>query len=888
MSANGPVLRALLAIVEAAAWLAPKSRRREWRRQWRADLVHEWRWRSAHPRGAAHRARLLPQLTGALRHALWLRMHVRRIEMITHDLRYGWRLMLRRPGFTAIAVLTLGLGIGANVTIFSWIDSTLRRQMRGVPHADRFVAMNGTTRTRADLGFSYLDVLDYRARRPDSVEDVIAFAFTPMNLRTTGDPQRAFGQLVTGNYFAALGIQPALGRLIDLADDRTRNGQPVAVVSHNFWRRRFATDPGIVGRAVTLNGRAFTIVGVAPAGFRGTEPYLNLDVWVPMRMQPALLGDDRLERRGISWLEAMVKLKPGVSIARAQGELDAVAAGLASTYPQDAGRGVALSELWRAPTSGGPAVAAVMGVQMAVAGVVLLIACANVANLLIARAAGRQRETAVRLSLGASRGRLVQQLLTESTLLALAGGAAGLAIAYWTKDFVRWIVPPVPLPNDIDPSLNGPVLGFAVAVTVASVLVFGLVPAMQGSLSSVAAALKEAAGTLTAPRRSGRVRKTLVVAQVALSLMLLVSAGLFLRSLANTQAVDPGFSIRSGVLASVDLLPAGYDEARGRTFYRELLTRTRELPGVEAASIIGKMPLSFGGTGSFLVQIDGYTPAPNEQIDVWYSRVGSDFLRTMGIGLVEGRDIAERDTPEMPEIAVANETLARRYFAGRSAIGGRVRIGSRVVQIVGIARDGKYSQITESPRPFLYVPAAQWYRPDAVLIVRAANPAAVPRQLHDVVRALDGNVPLFDVRTIAQHLEIASFMQRMVATLLAAFGGLALILATVGLYAVIAAIALQRTAEFGMRMALGATPRDIVLLILKQGVGMTLVGVALGLAGALAVTRLFDSLLVGVSTVDAASFAGTTALLVLVAVAASYVPARRAAATDPLQALRAE
>jgi len=882
------LLRVLLAIVDIGSRLAPPSRRRAWRRQWRADIVHEWRWRSRHPRGASSPASLLPRAAGALRHAFWLRLHVRHLETITQDLRYGWRTMARQPGFTAVAALTLGLGIGANVTMFSWVDSSLRRQIRGVPDAGRYVALNGTTRTRADLGFSYPDFADYRAHRPESVEDLIAFTFAPMNLRTSGDPQRIFGQLVSGNYFTALEVRPAIGRL--LAGDDRRETDAAAVLSYAFWQRRFGGDPSIVGRAITLNGRVFTIAGVAPPEFRGTEPYLSLDVWVPLALESSILGDgDRIDRRGFSWLEVLVKLKRGATLTRAQKDLDVVAAALASTYAQDAGRGVVLAELWRAPTSGGPAVAAVMGVQMAVAGVVLLIACANVANLLIARAAGRRRETAVRLTLGASRGRLVQQLLTESTLLAVAGGACGLALAYWTKDAVRWFVPPAPLPIEIDPALNSAVLLFAVGVTAASVAAFGLVPAMQGSLSSVAAALKEAAGTLTSAPRGGRMRKTLVIAQVALSLVLLVSAGLFLRSLANAQAVDPGFSMRSGVLASIDLLPAGYDAPRGRAFYRALLARVRDLPGVDGATLAAKVPLSFGGSGSFLVQIDGYAPAANEQIDVSYNRVGSDYLRTMGIRLVSGRDFTDRDTAETADVGIVNETLARRYFAGRDPIGGRIRVGARAVQVVGVARDGKYALITESPRPFMYVPSDQWYRGDAVLVVKtAAGPAPIVRPLHDAVRALDANVPLFDVRTMAQHLEIASFMQRMVATLVGAFGALALALASVGLYGVVAAMAAQRTPEIGMRMALGATRRDIVSLIIRQGAGMVAIGIAIGLTGALGAARLFSGLLIGVSATDPSSFTATTALLVVVALAASYLPARRAASIDPLQALRNE
>jgi len=809
--------------------------------------------------------------------------------MITQDIRYGWRLMVRKPAFTMVAVLTLGLGIGANVTMFSWVQSTMQRQIHGVPDGDRLLVLNGTTRTRNDLSLSYPDFVDYRTRRPETIEDVIVSTLAPMNLRTNGDPQRVFGQLVSGNFFDALGVRPILGRTFLPEEDKTPNAHPVVVLSHNFWQRRFAGDPSIVGRTVTLNGRGFTVIGVGPPGFRGTQTYLNLDLFVPMMMQSSVTsGGDRLSVRGNSWLEAMVKLKPNVTIGRAQADLDLVARDLAAAYADDKGRGVKLYELWRAPTSGGPAVAAVMGIQLAVAGVVLLIACANVGNLLLARAATRQRETAVRLTLGASRVRLVQQLLTESTLLALAGGVCGLAIAYWTKDLVRWFVPPSPLPIEMNPALGMPVLLFAVAVTGVSILAFGLVPALQGS-STVGAALKESSGSVSSSPRRVRLRQALVVAQVALSLVLLVSAGLFLRTLQNAQSVDPGFSTRTGVLAAVDLLPAGYDATRGRAFFRDALARVREIPGVDAASLTSRLPLGFGGGSDFGATIDGYTPAPNEEITLYYSRVGSDYLKTMGIPLVAGREFTERDTSDRPDVGIINETVARRYFGGRDPIGGRIHIGQRTVEVVGIARDGKYGTITEAPRAFMYLPVQQFYRADAVLLVKTrGNPADLVPRLHEVFRTLDANVPLFDVRTIAEHLEVAVFIQRMVASLLGAFGALALVLATVGLYGVIAAIAVQRTPEIGMRMALGATRRDIVSLILKQGLGMTLMGIGIGLAGALALTRLFKSLLVGVSATDATSFAVTTILLVTVALAVAYLPARRAARIDPLQALRNE
>ena len=446
-----------------------------------------------------------------------------------------------------------------------------------------------------------------------------------------------------------------------------------------------------------------------------------------------------------------------------------------------------------------------------------------------------------------------------------------------------------PLPIDINTELNVDVMLFAAAITLATSVLFGLVPALQGAASSVMTALKESATAVTATPRRARARKALVVAQVALSLILLVSAGLFLRTLMNAQSADPGFSTRNGLLVAIDLQPAGYDALRGRAFFRDMLARVRETPGVEAASVAARMSLGFSGNSDMGATIDGYTPAPNEEVSLYYNRVSSDYLKTLGIGLVAGREFTDLDTPERPDVAIVNETLARRYFAGRDPIGGRIRLGARQLQVVGIARDGKYSQITENPRPFIYLPAQQWYRGDAVLIVKTAgDPGAIVPHLHQVFGALDANVPLFDVRTIAEHLESAVFMQRMVASMLTAFGALALLLATVGLYGVIAALAAQRTPEIGMRMALGASRGDIVSLILKQGIGMTLTGIAFGLAGAFAITRLFKSLLIGVSAADGISFAGTTLLLVLVALAACYLPARRASRIDPLQALRNE
>ena len=885
-------LRRLLRVVDALRWLAPASRRREWRRQWRADLWHQWAWLDRRPHGARDRLDVAARLGGAARHALWLRTNERTLDMISHDLRYGWRMMLRRPGFTIAAVLMLGLGIGANVAIYSWVEALLLHPMPGVADADRFVVLTGATRARNDLSTSWPNFVDIRTQRPASIEDLVASRNLALNIRTHDEAQRIWGMLVSANYFDVLGVKPALGRGFLPEDDRAPEASPVAVFSHAYWQTHLGGDPSILGRTVQLNGRAFTVVGIAPPRFRGHAAALGFDVWVPMMMQKTVMAGDRLGDRGTRWLQVLVKRKPDVSLARAQGDFDVIGRNLAAadpgSNPPGDERRLLLSPLWRAPGTAAGVLLPLLSLLMAVVAVVLLIVCANVANLLLARAAGRQRETAVRLALGAKRSRIVQQLLTENLLLAAAGGAVGAVLAFWTADLLKTFIPPTG-PLAIDTTMNGRALAFAMLATLGSALVFGLAPAWQGSSSNLVTSLKDGAATLSSSPRKTRLRHALVAAQVALSLMLLVSAGLFVQTLRNAQTLDVGFSTRSGLLASVDLLPAGYDEPRGTALFRELLRRLRDVPGVQGATLTRTLPLNLGGGSDTFVAIDGYTPAGNEALTAYYTQVGSDYTRTLGVRVIEGRDLSDRDAGGGVNVGLINETMARRYWSGRRAIGGKIRTMGRDVEVVGIVADGKYATVTEPPRNFMYLSVQQWYRPDTSLVVKTdGDPVAVLPAVRRAIREIDPNLALFDTRTIAEHLDLALFVQRIAATLLGGFGALALLLATIGLYAVVAFGVSQRTPEIGMRMALGATRADIVGLVLKQGLWVTLVGVVLGVAGSLAVTRLFKSQLVGVGATDAASFAATCTLLLLVALAATYLPARRAASIDPLRALRQE
>jgi predicted permease len=658
-------------------------------------------------------------------------------------------------------------------------------------------------------------------------------------------------------------------------------------VSHAFWSRTLNGDPAAVGRAITVNGQALTVIGVAPPDFHGSVAGLALDIYIPMTLQKQFISGDRLGQRGNSWLQVYGRLQPDASYARAQAGIAVAGARLANGYPEtNKGRELRAGRLSEDGASG--LLMPVMTTLMGVVGLVLLIACANVAGLLLARAAGRQREVAVRLAVGASRGRVIRQLLLENLLVAAAGGVAGLLLARWTSGLLRLFVPPTPYPIAFDPGLGPRVMLFAGALTALTAIVSGLLPALRGSRADVAVALKASAPASVGGAR-GRLRQVLVVSQVALSLLLLVCAALFLRSLGRARTMDTGYSARQGFVGAIDLLAGGYDQARGLAFYAQALARVAAVPGVERVSLTNALPLDISGGSDMSVDVDGYVPRENEPMHVYYTRVGPEYFPTLGVDIVQGRGIDARDVTGQPQVAVINETMARRYFQGRSAIGGILRFGSGPVTVIGVARDGKYGQLTEAPRSYLYLPILQSYRPDALILVRtAADPVAVFPAVQQALRALDPNLPLFDVRTIAEHRQISMFIPRMASTLLGLFGALALVLAVVGLYGVIAYAVTQRTREIGIRVALGAAREDVAWLVIRQGLSLAGVGLAVGLLLAAGAGRLLSSQLVGVSAVDPVSFVGTAVGLLIVCGAAAAIPARRAATLDPLVALRRE
>jgi macrolide transport system ATP-binding/permease protein len=881
-----------LALIWIALWEAvvPADRRATWRDQWRADLWHYWAWlctARVHPITA--RVRLYRRAFAALPHAFVLRIRDWSPHMISHDLRFAWRMIVRRPAFTIIAVAILGLGVGANATIFSWVETTLLRPLPGVQDQDQLVALRGTTMSRSDLSFSYPNFLDLRAARPEGLDDIIAFRGLALSLRSGGsEPVRVWGELVTPNFFDVLRVRIVRGRGFTPSDGQTPGREPVAVLGYRAWQQIFQGDETLVGRTLTVNGTPFTVIGIADEGFQGSLVGVALDVFVPITMQRAVLSGDRLGVRGNSFLQVFGRLSPNASIAKTRASLSVIGARLATSYPDaNGGRSIGVAPLWRNGASN--LLLPVMATLMGVVGVVLLIACANLAGLLLARAAGRQREIAVRLAMGASRSRLIRQFLIESLLLAAGGGIAGIALSYWTAGLLRTFIPPTPLPIGFSAGISPAVIGFSILVTFVAAVVFGLVPALRASRPDVSATLKDAGASLTSGAGRGRLRQTLVVAQVALSVVLLVCASLFARSLQRAQVSDPGFTLRQGLLASIDLLSNGYDEPRGIVFFQQLQQRLQAIPGIESASVTAALPLDLSGGSDMGVRIDGYDRAPGEEITAYYNRVGSRYFETMGIPLVAGRALDDRDVDGRELAVVINETMARHYWPNRSALGGIVRFGSGPARVVGIVKDGKYRRLNEEPRNYMYLAVSQYYRPDLVVLVRTkGDPSGALAAVQSQVRALDPALPLFDVRTMEEHLQFSVFLPRMISTLLGLFGVLALVLAVVGLYGVIAYSVAQRTREIGIRMALGAARGSVVRMVLRQGLVLTGVGLAIGLGLAIAAGRVLSGQLIGISATDPFSFIATIAALMIVALAASVIPARRAAALDPLVALRTQ
>jgi putative ABC transport system permease protein len=798
------------------------------------------------------------------------------IDALLQDLRYALRMLLRAPGFSAAAMLSLALGIGANTAIFSIVNAVFLRRLP-VAAPERLVRLY-TSDTR-NPGLNPTSLPNFRNYRDESRQvfsELAAYDWAPLNLASGGEPEMLFGQVVTANYFATLGVTPILGRGFRPAEEES--AEPVAILSHGLWTRRFAGEPGIVGRTIELNGLAFTVVGVAPREFTGLDTGVRPELWVPLGMHARAIPNDAEvfdDRRTLEF-SVFGRLRDGASVEQASAIVRAIGARLARTYPKEnesrAGDLLPLTAAALDPEFRGIARTA-GGMLMTIVGLVLLIACANVANLLLSRATARRREFAVRLSLGASRGRLVSQLLTESALLSVLAGAMGLALGNWAYALLLRI-PEMPVPLELSRGLDGRILGFTLAVSIAAGLLFGLAPALQATRPDTTSDLKDR-GDSDAGGRAGRLRSALVISQIALSLVALVGASLFVRSLQNAQRIDPGFDADRLAALSFNLGAQGYSPAQAEAFHRALLERAAAIPGVTSASLSTHLPLFGGGFGRtvFPEGTDGSSAGTFAMTNV----VGTRYFATMGIPLLKGRDLEETDRAGAPRVAVVNEAMAKRFWPQGDAIGRRFHFfGTETYEVVGIARDSKVWTIGEDPRPCAYLSFAQNEAQSVVLQVRAERPDAALAPLRRVVRELDPRLPVYGASTLRRRIELSLWAPRMAAGLLGSFGALALTIATVGLYGVMAFSVVRRTREIGLRV------------VMRRGLRLAMVGVVAGVVCGGVLGRLISSLLYSVTPWDAPTFTAVPLTLLAAALLATYLPARRATRVDPMAALRYE
>jgi len=806
------------------------------------------------------------------------------------DLRFGFRMLRRNPGFAIIAILCLTLGIGANAAVYSWMEGILFRPFPAVAQQDRLLVVAGTARgiSRFD-DVSWPDFNDFQ-RSCTLIDSFIVNKITGTTLSIGDRAERATGSIVSANYFAALGVRPVLGRGFEPVEDSGRNAHPVTVISYRTWQERFHGDPEIIGKTQRLDGVPFTIIGVAPDGFYGTFVGYAIQFWVPASMQEVFdVGGYKLEDRGARWIEGFVRLKPGVTREQAQAEISAVASRLENDYPAtNRGRGVRLIELWNHPFDKAGEMLPTLRVLLVVVILVLFIACANVGNLLLVRSLARQHEMSVRLAIGAGRGRLLRQLLTEGLILSSSGAVGGLLIAFW---FRRGLVPFFPAGGGVIVNLAGTidwrVLSLSLVVALLSTLMFALVPAIQTGKIDLATALKsESRGAMGSGGRS-RTRSSLVLVQVSLSFILLVGAGLLVQSLKQMRTASPGFSTQGVLTTGVNLLAAGYDAQRAKIFQDALIDRIQSVGGVESASYSRVRPFSYLPYSSAPIAVDGYQPPPGEQPTVLYNEVGPKYFATVGISLLSGREFTDTDNETAPLVVVVNETMAGQYWPGGDPLGKRLKVKDRWMRVVGVAKASQYRSLLETAQLFFYVPLKQ--NPSRLVILNIRTPldpgtmtAAMVREVH----ALDPDVASLEVITMREQIDRSTSSQQIAVMLLGVFGGLALLLAAIGLYGVISYAVSQSTRELGLRIAIGARPLDVFRLVISRGLVLTAGGILLGAAAALGLTRLIGDLLYKVNSRDPRAFGSAFLVMTIVSFAACFLPAWRATRIDPVRALR--
>jgi predicted permease len=826
------------------------------------------------------------------------------LETIAQDVRFAARTLRKNPGFTAVVVLTLALGIGANATVLCWLRNLVLRPLPGVAAQERLVVIA----SNEGSGNVSTDDLQDIAALKTVFAGATASQISSASLVVNRHPEWTAAQVVSADFFSVLGVHPLLGRTFLPNEDQKPGGNPVLVISERLWRRRFAASPDVLGQTVELNRHAFTIVGVVPDSFHGTMPPFTFDLWAPRSMIWEV-RNQRLDGRNRRGWCGLARLNPGVTLAQANAAVAALDAQLARSYP-DTNRSarhrvLPLSETpWGGQTIMGP----VLRLLLAVVGGVLLIVAANIASLLLARATVRQREIAIRLAAGASRARLVRLFLTESVLLAMLGGGLGLLFARWAIASLPYFLPKLSVPAFLEFRLDAATLGLTLLITLATGIVFGLVPALQASRSDLNTILKEGGRTAASGAAQHRLRSVLVIAEIALALVLLVSAGLCVKGLDRARQVDFGFATDHVLLANLQIGMNGYTPETGPAFYRQARARLATLPGVEEAAFASWFPLGLSGCKGFGVWVDGYLRTPGEDPTCEFAIISPRYFAAMRIPLLAGRDFTDQDDAVAPDVAIVNQAFAQKFWPGQNPLGRKFLANDKWRTIVGVTSTGKYNRLDEPPHWFFYLPYQQGVPEldlNICLRLAASNPAeggmtddAAAAALRRVegfepalrlaMHAIDPAVELLQTRPLAEHVASVFFAQRMATTLLIALGGVALLLAAMGVYAVMAYAVSQRRQEFGVRIALGATAADVLRQVIRQGLFLAGGGVAAGIALAFAVTHLLANFLYGVSPFDPAIFLGVPGIMAAVAAMACYVPARRATRVDPIVALRAE
>jgi predicted permease len=838
------------------------------------------------------------------------------MSALAQDLRYAFRTLARARGFATVVILTLGLGIGANTAIFSLLDQVLLRPLP-VAAPETLVQLDGpgpwSGRTLDDRTFSYAMYRDLRDQNTVLAGLVAQFG-TAATLTVRDRSERVNAELVSGNMFDVLGVAPTVGRAFTEDDDRVPRGHPVVVLGFGYWQRRFAGDPAVVGDAVTINSTPMTVVGVAPPAFAGIRSTATPDIFVPLTMKAQLTPtlDDLLDRRS-RFVKIVGRLKPGVTAAAAKASLDVLyrqlnEGELQSTFTDATesfrtrfrAKAMLLHPAARGISDARSAFSGPLTMLMAMVGLVLLIACANVANLLLSRATTRQKEMAVRLALGASRGRLAQQTLVEGLVLAAAGGLVGVLLSIWLGDLLLSMLPPDGLSRAISTTPNLRVGLFTLLVSVLTAIGFGLAPAFQAAALELNTTMREAGAGTGGGHRQARLRKGLVVAQVALSMLLVAGGGLFARSLYNLQHLDRGFDTGGVISFSIDPSLSGYDQDRIRQLADRLLADVRNLPGVNSASLAEVAALT-NNNSQRTIEVQGYAAAERENMNAWANKVAPDYFRTMRLPLVAGREFTERDAPGAPLVAIVNEAFARRFFGNENPIGRRFGWSAidnpAAIEIVGVVRDAFYSSVRQGARGpdetpiFAYTPFAQGQRLGQVTVYVRTTPAAMtglPDQLRRTLAQADPSLPAFNMQAVDTTVQASLFSERMMALLSAAFGLVATLLAAIGLYGVMAYTVSRRTREIGIRIALGAERHSVLWLVLREVAVITAAGIGLGIPAAVALGGLIRSQLFGVSATDPVMITLASAVLALVAFGAGWLPARRAAKVQPVRALRSE